>query len=217
MNKPDITLYLVTNSEDRCEADFFDIVAQACECGVTIVQLREKNKSGKEFYELALRTKAVADRYGVPLVINDRVDVALASGAAGVHLGQSDLPVAAARALMGPGRIVGASAKTVAQAIAAENAGADYLGVGAIFPTTTKVITVITPVETLTEIAKTVKIPVVAIGGLNAGNIGVLYGSGAGGAAVVTAIMDSPDPRAAAAGLRVLVDANMKCNASALV
>ena len=206
MAKLDLSLYLVTNSEGLSLEKFLDIVAQACEGGVTLVQLREKEKTGKEYYELAVKAKAVTDRYGVPLVIDDRADIAVAAGAAGVHLGQSDLPVAAARALMGPGKIIGASAKTVEQAIAAEEAGADYLGTGAIFPTTTRVITVLTPVETLKDIAASVKIPVVAIGGLNAGNLSAIYGSGAKGAAVVTAIMGSADPKSAAANLRRLVD-----------
>ena len=203
---------MVTNRGNRSEADFYDIIAQACEGGVTLVQLREKELTGGEYYDLAVKVKAITDNFGVPLVIDDRADVALACGAAGVHLGQSDLPVAAARALMGEGRIIGASAKTVEQAVAAEKGGADYLGVGAIFPTTTKVITKITTVATLTDIVNSVKIPVVAIGGLNAGNIGAVYGSGAAGAAVVTAIMDSPDPKATAAELYYLINYNLHTN-----
>ena len=214
MVKPDISLYLVTNSEGLSDDEFLHIIAQACEGGVTIVQLREKEKTGKEYFELAVKVKKVTDRYGVPLVIDDRADVAVASGAAGVHLGQSDLPVKAARAFLGPDMIIGASAKTVEQAIAAERAGANYLGTGAIFPTTTKVITVLTPVETLRDIAASVSIPVVAIGGLNAGNLNAVYGSGASGAAVVTAIMDSPGPKSAAAELRRLIDANIRGTAA---
>ena len=204
MNPLDLTLYLVTNSDGRNEADFLDIIAQACEGGVTLVQLREKNKSGKDYYELAVKVKAVTDRFGVPLIIDDRIDITMAADAAGVHLGLSDLPVGVARSAMGPGKIIGASAKTVEQALAAEAAGADYLGVGAIYPTTTKVITVITSVATLFDIVKRVNIPVVAIGGLNAGNLTPLYGCGAGGIAVVTAIMNSGEPKKAAAELRSL-------------
>ena len=199
----DTTLYLVTDSEGLCETEFLDIIDQALAGGVTLVQLREKEKTGRQYYELAVKVKAVTDRFGVPLIIDDRVDVALAAEAAGVHLGQTDLPIAQARALMG-GKIIGATAKTVQQAKAAEEAGADYLGVGAIFPTTTKVITVLTPVATLSDIAKNVKIPAAAIGGLNAGNLDVLYGSGASGIAVVTAIMKSQNPKAAASELRRL-------------
>ena len=200
----DLNLYLVTNSDGLGEAEFLRIIERACEGGVTLVQLREKEKAGKEYFLLALKVKAITDRFGVPLIINDRVDVALASGASGVHLGQSDLPVAAARDMAGPNKIIGASAKTVEQAITAEAAGADYLGVGAIFPTKTKVQTQLTTVETLKEIIKAVKIPVVAIGGLNATNMSVLYTSGVNGIAVINAIFGNPDPRGAASELRRL-------------
>ena len=209
MNHVDVTLYLVTNSDGCGAADFLEIIRAACEGGVTLVQLREKEKSGLEYFELAGRVKAVTDSFSVPLIIDDRMDIALAVGAAGVHLGRTDLPVSAARAVMGPGKIIGATAKTVGQALTAEKDGADYLGVGAIYPTTTKVVTVITPVSTLNDIAGSVKIPVAAIGGLNAGNMHVLYGGGASGIAVVTAIMNSPDPKETAMGLRALVQENI--------
>jgi len=202
MKMPDLGLYLVTNSDGRSVSEFLDIVAEACSGGVTLVQLREKERSGRDYLEMALKIKEVTDRFRVPLIIDDRVDVALASGAAGVHLGPADLPIAAARAIMGSGFIIGGTAKTVEQAKAAEAAGADYLGVGAIYPTTTKVITVRTSVETLRDIVCNVKIPAVAIGGLNAGNMDILRGSGASGIAVVTAIMSSRDPKAAAEELR---------------
>ena len=201
-SKLDTTLYLVTNSDGLSVGDFLDTVANACEGGVTLVQLREKERSGRAYLELALKVKSVTDGFNVPLIIDDRVDIALASGAAGVHLGLSDLPISSARAIMGEGYIIGATAKTVEQARAAEDAGADYLGVGAIYPTTTKVITVLTPVETLKDIVQNVSIPAVAIGGLNAGNMEVLGGSGAGGIAVVTAIMASNDPKKTAMELR---------------
>ena len=190
----DTRLYLVTDSEGRSAADFLDTVAQACMGGVTLVQLREKEKSGRDYYDIAVKVKNVTDRFGIPLIIDDRVDIALASGAGGVHLVKEDLPVAAARRLMA-GKFVGATAKTVEQAKAAAAAGADYLGVGAIYPTTTKVVTVLTPVSTLCDIVKNINIPAVAIGGLNAGNMHVLYGSGASGIAVVTAIMNSENPK----------------------
>ena len=206
MNPVDLSLYLVTNSDGRTETEFLEIIAQACEGGVTLVQLREKEKTGKEYYELAVKVKAVTDRYRVPLIIDDRLDVAMASGAAGVHLGLTDLPIGAARSAMGQGKILGATAKTVEQAIAAEAAGADYLGVGAIYPTTTKVVTVITPIATLVDIARSVAIPVVAIGGLNAGNLAPLYGCGAGGVAVVTALMNSGNPKETAIELRRLAE-----------
>ena len=198
----DLTLYLVTDSGGRDDETFRAKVEAACRGGVTLLQLREKECGGREFLRLALRVKAVADRYGVPLLIDDRVDVALAADAAGVHVGQEDLPVEAARRLLGPGKIVGATAKTVEQARIAKAQGADYLGVGAVFPTTTKVKTVLTEVGTLAEIVREVQLPVVAIGGLNAANCDVLRGSGFSGIAVVSAIMKAGDPEAAARSLK---------------
>ena len=198
----DLTLYLVTDSGGMDDETFLAKVEAACRGGVTLLQLREQECGGREFLRLALRVKAVADRYGVPLLIDDRVDVALAADAAGVHVGQEDLPVEAARRLLGPGKIVGATAKTVEQARIAKAQGADYLGVGAVFPTTTKVKTVLTEVGTLAEIVREVQLPVVAIGGLNAANCDVLQGSGFSGIAVVSAIMKAGDPEAAARSLK---------------
>jgi len=206
MNKFDTTLYLITNSDNRKKEDFLETIVQACEGGVTLVQLREKEMSGLEYYNMAVKVKAITDRFEVPLIIDDRVDIALASGAAGVHLGRADLPVAVARAIMGPGKIIGATAKTVEQAQAAEAAGADYLGVGAIYPTKTKVETVITPVATLRDIIKNVRIPAVALGGLDAENLDVLYGTEISGIAVVRAIMESIEPKEMAAKLRQLAE-----------
>ena len=210
MPKPsmDLTLYLVTDSTDIPEEEFLGIVEKACKGGVTAVQLREKEKDGKEYLELAEKVKRMTDRYNIPLIINDRVDVAMAVDAAGVHLGQSDLPVRYARKLLGSGKIIGASVKTAGQAEKAKEEGADYLGVGAIFPTTTKVVTRITEVSMLNDIATLTGLPTVAIGGLNASNIHVLYGSGADGIAVVSAIMKSDDPEGTAAVLKKLVLAN---------
>ena len=138
----------------------------------------------------------------LPLIIDDRIDIALACDAAGVHVGQSDLPVSYARRLLGPDKIVGATAKTVPQALEAYEQGADYLGVGAMFPTTTKVVTILTAPATLTEIRHTVPIPVVAIGGLNRGNMDILKDTAADGIAVVSAIMKAEDPRSAAEELK---------------
>ena len=135
-----------------------------------------KETGGREYLEKALLVKQITDRYGIPLIIDDRVDVAIACDAAGVHVGASDLPVAVARKLLGPDKIVGATAKTVDTAIKAWEEGADYLGVGAIYPTTTKVVTILTKPETLKAICEAVPIPVVAIGGLNAGNMDILEG-----------------------------------------
>ncbi|MDR1700796.1 MAG: thiamine phosphate synthase [Lachnoclostridium sp.] len=196
MKKPiiDITLYLVSDSTNMSEKDFLWVIDQACKGGVTLVQLREKEKDGREYIQLAEKVKKITDHYGISFIIDDRVDVAMAVDAAGVHVGQRDIPVHIARKLLGENKIIGATAKTVEQARQAKREGADYLGVGAIYPTTTKVITVITEVAELNKIAVSTDIPVVAIGGLNTSNIHVLYESEAKGIAAVSAIMKSKDP-----------------------
>ena len=176
---------------------------------MTLVQLREKNKGGREYLDKAFKVKEITDRYNVPLIIDDRVDVALACDAAGVHVGASDIPVAVARKLMGPDKIVGATAKTVEAAVKAYEDGADYLGVGAIYPTTTKVVTILTKVSTLKDICEAVPIPAVAIGGLNAGNMDVLEGAGMSGMAVVSAIMKAEDPQGNARELKEKIVALM--------
>ena len=210
MKKLDLTLYLVTDSTDNTDEDFFSIIEQACEGGITLLQLREKDKSSLDFFNIAKKVKQITDRYGIPLIINDRVDLTMAVDAAGVHVGQTDLPVSAVRKLLGENKIIGASTKTVEQAIKAKEEGADYLGVGAIYPTTTKVVTVITDVSMLNEIALQTNLPIVAIGGLNAGNMQVLYDSLADGIAVVTAIMKSDNPRETARSLKAQVLENFK-------
>lgn len=200
--KFDPTLYFITDSTGVTREELLHVVSEACAGGATLVQLREKTRSTREYLELAREVKRVTDSFGIPLIIDDRVDIALASGAAGVHVGAEDLPVAEARRMMGPDSIVGATAKTVARALQAQAEGADYLGVGAIYPTTTKVVTVITEVSTLKEICRQTEIPVCAIGGLNEANCDILAGSGIDGICVVSAIMKREDPREAAAALR---------------
>ena len=202
MKPTDTTLYFITDSTTVPEDRFLPVVEAACKGGATIVQLREKDRSTREYMELATAVHAITSRYGIPLIIDDRVDVALAIGAEGVHVGQSDMPVRLARELMGNNKIVGATAKTVPQALEAYEQGADYLGCGAIYPTTTHVKTVITPVETLKEVVKAVPIPVNAIGGLNKDNIFVLKGSGIAGVCAVSAIMKAADPETAARELK---------------
>jgi thiamine-phosphate pyrophosphorylase len=194
MKPLDLTLYFITDSTGKPEDEFLQVVWGACQGGATLVQLREKEKSGLDYLKLAEKVKHITDQFNIPLVIDDRVDVALAIDAAGVHLGQTDIPVYAARKLLGDNKIVGATTKTVAQARVAKEQGADYLGVGAIYPTTTKVVTVVTTVSTLNEIAEQTGLPVAAIGGLNASNLQVLYDSMASGIAVISAIMKSEDP-----------------------
>lgn len=162
-NRP---LYLVTDHTGLTDEQFFGAIEAGVQNGVGLVQLRQKEGSSREIFELALKVKAITDRYKIPLIIDDRLDIAQAVDAAGVHLGQSDLPVDIARRILGPKKIIGATAKTLKQAKAAEEMGADYLGTGAIFPTTTHVKTVHTTVETLGKIKRLVDIPVYAIGGL---------------------------------------------------
>lgn len=205
MNKKkqlDTTLYLVTDSSYHTEETFLRTVEEALKGGVTLVQLREKERSARDYLRLARRVKELTDWYQVPLLIDDRVDVAAAADAAGVHVGQSDIPAAEARKILGPDKIVGATAKTVEQAVEAYQQGADYLGVGAIYPTTTKVKTVLTKVSTLEEICRAVPIPVNAIGGLNAGNMDILAGTHIAGICVVSAIMKAETPGKAAAELK---------------
>ncbi len=194
MKNLDTTMYFITDSTNYSEDEFLYRVEEACKGGVTLVQLREKERTTREYIILAEKVHKITMRYDIPLIIDDRVDVTLAAGAEGVHVGQSDMPVKIARKLMGDNKIVGATAKTVPQAVEAYEQGADYLGVGAIYPTTTKVKTVLTSVDTLKEIVNAVPIKVNAIGGLNKNNIHVLKGSGIDGICVVSAIMKAESP-----------------------
>ncbi len=202
MRKFDSSLYFITDSTNYSEEEFLSRVEQALKGGVTLLQLREKEKSTREYIELAEKVHELTKRYNVPLIIDDRVDVALAVDAEGVHVGASDMPVATARKLMGEDKIVGATAKTVPWAKEACEQGADYLGVGAIYPTTTKVKTVLTSTDTLRDICNAVTIPVNAIGGLNKDNIDVLKGIPVAGICVVSAIMKADNPKTAAEELK---------------
>ena len=206
MKRLDTTMYFITDSTFCDETEFLRRVEEACKGGVTLIQLREKERTTREYLTLAEKVHEITGWYDIPLIIDDRVDVALAVNAEGVHVGQSDMPVKIARQLMGDGKIVGATAKTVLQAIEAYEQGADYLGVGAIYPTTTKVKTVLTSVDTLKEIVKAVPIKVNAIGGLNKDNIHVLKDSGIDGICAVSAIMKAENPCAAAKELREAFD-----------
>ena len=202
MKHLDTSLYFITDSTGLSEEEFLRRTEEALRGGVTLLQLREKNRTTREYLSLAEKVHELTRRYGVPLLIDDRLDVAMAMDAEGVHLGQSDLPIRIARRILGPDKIVGATAKTVPQATEAYEQGADYLGVGAIYPTTTKVKTVLTSTDTLRDICKAVPIPVNAIGGLNKTNIDVLCGIPIAGICVVSAIMKADDPRQAAVDLR---------------
>lgn len=186
-------LYLVTDRYDYSDEKFLFYIEEACKAGVSLVQLREKEISDRDLLSLAIKVKKITDKYSIPLIIDDRLDVAMILQC-GLHLGQSDIPVYLARKYLGDKAIIGASAKTLNQGIAAEKEGADYLGIGAIYPTTTKVITKITSTDTLREIISHVNIPCYAIGGLKADNLNVLNSLNIEGICVVSAIMKSNSP-----------------------
>ena len=193
MNREALRLYLVTNRYQDSLESFLEKVETACRSGVTIIQLREKNLTTNQYYQLAKQVKEITDAYQVPLIIDDRLDVCLAVDAAGLHIGDDELPVSVARKVLGPEKILGVTAKTVNRALEAETLGADYLGTGAIFPTTTKENAPITLISTLKTICQTVAIPVVAIGGLTSENIDQLIGTGIAGVAVVRDLIQAED------------------------
>ena len=196
MNRKVLRLYLVTNRYQDSLESFIEKVEMACRSGVTIIQLREKNLTTNQYYQLAKQVKEITDAYQVPLIIDDRLDICLAVDAAGLHIGDDELPVSVARRVLGPEKILGVTAKTVKRALEAETWGADYLGTGAIFPTTTKENAPITLISTLKTICQTVAIPVVAIGGLTSENIDQLIGTGIAGVAVVRDLMQAEDMEA---------------------
>jgi thiamine-phosphate pyrophosphorylase len=193
MNREAFRLYLVTNRYQDSLESFLEKVETACRSGVTIIQLREKNLTTNQYYQLAKQVKEITDAYQVPLIIDDRLDICLAVDAAGLHIGDDELPVSVARQVLGPEKILGVTAKTVKRALEAETSGADYLGTGAIFPTTTKENAPITLISTLKTICQTVAIPVVAIGGLTSENIDQLAATGIAGVAVVRDLMQAED------------------------
>ena len=206
LERDQLKLYLVTDSTGKSDEEFLKALEDAIEGGVTFVQIREKNKTTAEYISLVNKALEVTRKHNVPLVVDDRVDVVLATGADGVHVGREDMPVETAREILGKEKIVGATTKTVEQALAAYKAGADYLGVGAIYPTTTKVKTVLTSTDTLNDICNAVPIPANAIGGLNKDNLGVLKGIPIAGVCVVSAIMKAESPKEAAEGLIKAID-----------
>ena len=193
MNREALRLYLVTNRYQDSVERFLEKIETACRSGVTIIQLREKNLTTNQYYQLAKQVKEITDAYQIPLIIDDRLDVCLAVDAAGLHIGDDELPVSVARQVLGPDKILGVTAKTVKRALEAEEGGADYLGTGAIFPTTTKENAPITLISTLKTICQRVAIPVVAIGGLTSENIDQLIGTGIAGVAVVRDLMQAED------------------------
>ena len=197
-----LLLYAVTDRHWLGERTIYDVVRESLDGGVTFLQLREKDLDEERFYEEAVRLQAMAREYDVPFVVNDNVDIAVRMDADGVHVGQSDMEAGDVRALIGPDKILGVSAMTVDQAVQAERRGADYLGVGAVFPTGSKDDAEDVSFETLKAICQAVSIPVIAIGGITQGNIKELSGSGICGIAVISAIYAKKDVKAAAAALR---------------
>lgn len=194
MNHIDLSLYLVTANSDDVDK-FLHTIEEAIKGGVTVVQIREKTADTLDFYNLALKVKEITTKYDVPLIINDRVDIALAIDADGVHVGQSDMPCEVTRRLIGPNKILGVSAATIEEAKKAENDGADYIGTGAVFPTTTKDDADSVTKAELSQIVKSINIPVVAIGGINLDNAAQLVDTGIAGLSVVSAIMSSDNPK----------------------
>ncbi|SFK07780.1 thiamine-phosphate diphosphorylase [Marinilactibacillus piezotolerans] len=185
----ELTLYLVTGRYDFSDEEFLNIIETACQNGVTMVQLREKAITTNRFYELAVAVKQITDLYDIPLIINDRVDICLAVNAAGVHIGDDEMPVKVVRSLIGGEKLLGVSTKSIERGKKAEKDGADYLGVGAIFPTETKRDPQRTTIETLNTIAEAVNIPIVAIGGINESNIENFTNTAISGIAVVSELM----------------------------
>ena len=198
----DYTLYLVTDRRQMSSETVEKSVGPAIGGGASVVQLREKDCISREFYELALRVKSITAPRGIPLIINDRIDICLAADADGVHLGQKDLPCREARKILGSDKIIGVSAALPEEARQAQADGADYLGIGAVFATGTKSDTRPVTPEIIREIRAAVTIPFVVIGGINSENIKQLYGLGINGAAVVSAVVAQSDITAAARTMR---------------
>ena len=216
MNKKDIdyTCYLVTDHKDKTNEEILNIIEEALKGGISIVQIREKTASTKDFYELALKVKEITHKYDVPLLINDRLDIAIAIDADGVHIGQDDMPARKAREILGEEKIIGVSASTIEEAKKAEADGADYIGTGAVFPTATKddapsitkdelsEITSSITKDELSEITSSISIPTVAIGGITLENAHELKDTGIAGFSVVSAIMSAENPKEASEKLR---------------
>ncbi|WP_409200602.1 thiamine phosphate synthase [Methanobrevibacter sp. DSM 116169] len=193
MKSIDYSLYLVTDEREN----FLEIIEEAIKGGVSVVQLRDKTSSTKDFYELAMKVREICYTADIPLIINDRIDIALAIDADGVHIGQDDMPCKVARRIIGNSRILGVSASTIEEAIKAESDGADYIGTGAVFPTSTKDDAPKITKNDLKSVVESVSIPVVAIGGIDLDNVEKLSETGIEGISVVSAIMDSIDPKLA--------------------
>ena len=198
----DYSLYLVTDRRYKSGRALEEAVEQAVEGGCTMVQLRENHITSMEFYNEARAVKQITDRYDIPLIINNRADIALAVNAAGVHIGQTDLPAGAVRKMIGPDRLLGVSVTSLSEALKAQADGADYLGVGAMLPTKTKEDAKMVPISELCRIRQSVKLPLVVIGGIHKENAAEFLRLGADGLAVVSSILAQPDVRRAAKELK---------------
>ena len=196
MKNIDLSLYLVTDKSDDVEK-FLKTIEEGIKGGVSVVQIREKTAETLDFYNLALKVKEITRKYNVPLIINDRVDVALAIDAEGVHVGQTDMPCDVTRKLIGDDKILGVSASTIDEAKKAEKDGADYIGTGAVFPTTTKGDAPKITKKDLKDVVDSINIPVVAIGGITLDNAHKLKDTGIAGLSVVSAIMSAENPKKA--------------------
>jgi thiamine-phosphate pyrophosphorylase len=203
-NEADYSLYLVTDSELMAADSIEESVTQAVSGGCTVVQLREKTAPSREFYETAVRVRKITADCGIPLIINDRADIALAVDADGVHIGQQDLPYEAVRRITGQNKIVGISVSNLTEALAAAAVGADYLGVGAMFATGTKTDAKLTSMDELRRIRAEIKIPLVVIGGINKDTVPLFAGMGIDGIAVVSAVVSQKDASGAARELKAL-------------
>lgn len=202
--KPDYTLYLVTDRRLMSTETLTEAVEQAILGGCTMVQLREKDISSLDFYMLGVQIKKITDKYKIPLIINDRIDIAMAIGATGVHIGQSDIPASITRKIVGADMLLGVSVASTNEAVQAMNDGADYLGVGAMFPTETKTDAAYVSIEELRRIRRAVNVPIVVIGGIGKENAGIFASMGIDGLAVVSAIIAQSDITKAAATLKTL-------------
>lgn len=205
--KPDLSLYLIADIEAGYKYPFLKVIEEAILGGVTIVQLRVKNKTKAEFLQSARAMRSLTKSYRIPFIINDDIEVTLAVDADGVHLGQSDIKITEARKILGPNAIIGVSTHNIEEALEAEKKGANYAGVGTVFPTTSKTdIRGIIGVAGLTEVRNKVKLPLVGIGGINLSNVASVVEAGIDGVAVISAIMSSNDPKKTAKEFKAIID-----------
>jgi len=202
----DYKLYLVTDREVLGTRDLINSIEEAIKGGTTIVQLREKNCSSLEFYKLAIQVKEVTTKYNIPLVINDRLDIALAIEADGLHIGQEDLPITVARKLVGENMFIGVSATTLEEALIAQEQGADYVGIGSMYPTSTKLDAKYVTLDELKQIREAISIPIVGIGGISEENVAELMATKIDGVAIVSAILGKENIKTATESIMNIIN-----------